>query len=186
MPAVTQILNEIDRGSPEATEQLLPLVYDELKKLAASKMLAERSDHTLQATALVHEAYLRLVSARQVQRWESRGHFFSAAAEAMRRILVEHARRRASQKCGGNRQRLDAEQLAIAPLVDPDLLIDIDCCITRLSVEDPTLAELVKLRLFAGFSVTEAGKLLRMPRHVAYENWKYIRTWMAANYAGEL
>lgn len=182
MSDVTLILQQIDRGDSEATERLLPLVYDELKKLAATKMLHERSDHTLQATALVHEAYLRLVDAQKVQQWESRGHFFSAAAEAMRRILVDHARRKSSRKRGGDFQRLDADELAAGQLFDPDLLIDIDEGISRLAEEDPKLAEFVKLRLFAGFSVTESGKLLGMPRHVAYQNWKYIRTWIAANY----
>lgn len=186
MSEVTLIQDEIVRQTPEATEELLPLVYDELKKLAASRMLGERSDHTLQATALVHEAYLRLLSAQQVQRWESRGHFFAAAAEAMRRILIDHARRKTSQKRGGGGNRLDCEHLTAKTLVDPDLLIDIDACITELAAEDATLAELVKLRMYAGLSVTEAGKMLGMPRHVAYENWKYIRTWMAANYPDEL
>jgi RNA polymerase sigma factor (TIGR02999 family) len=182
MSEVTQILHQIDRGDPEATEQLLPLVYEELKKLAATKMLVERPNHTLQATALVHEAYLRLINAQQLQRWDSRGHFFAAAAEAMRRILIDHARKRSARKRGGESQRVEAEHLAIADLVDYDLLIDVDECITRLAEEDSTLAQFVKLRLFAGFSVTEVGELLGMPRHVAYEDWKYIRTWIAANY----
>jgi RNA polymerase sigma factor (TIGR02999 family) len=182
MSDVTLILQQIDRGDSEATQRLLPLVYEELKKLAATKMINERSDHTLQATALVHEAYLRLVDAQQVQRWESRGHFFAAAAEAMRRILVDHSRRKSSLKRGGDRQRVEADAFAANSLVDSDLLIDIDEGITRKAEEDPMLAELVKLRLFAGFSVTEAGKLLGMSRSVAYQNWKYIRTWIAANY----
>ena len=184
MSDVTQILQQIERGDPAATERLLPLVYNELKRLAAAKMISERLDHTLQATALVHEAYMRLVDAQQVQRWESRGHFFSAAAEAMRRILIESARRKASRKLGGDCQRLAAEHLDAAATMadDPDLLLDIDAGLTRLAEEDPEAAELVKLRLFAGLSVTEAGELLGMSRKLAYQNWKYVRSWFAAHW----
>ncbi len=184
MNEVTQILKQITRGDSAATERLLPLVYDELKRLAAAKMIFERPDHTLQATALVHEAYMRLVDAQQVQRWESRGHFFSAAAEAMRRILIESARRKASRKLGGDCPRLAAEHLDAAATMpnDPDLLLDIDAGLTRLSEEDPEAAELVKLRLFAGLSVTEAGEMLGMSRKLAYQNWKYVRSWFAAHW----
>lgn len=181
MSDVTQILQQIQRGDPEATERLLPLVYDELKKLAATKMIAERTDHTLQATALVHEAYLRLVDAQQIQRWDSRGHFFSAAAEAMRRILIESARRKSSRKRGGDYQRMDAHALNAHALTDPDLLIDMHEGIIRLAQEDSKLAELVKLRLFAGLSVTEAGEMLGMTRSTAYKNWNYVRIWFAAS-----
>ena len=184
MSDVTQILQQIERGDPEATERLLPLVYEELRKLAAAKMLGERPDHTLQATALVHEAYLRLVNAQQVQRWDSRGHFFSAAAEAMRRILVDHARGKSSRKRGGDLKRVNADALAATSLTDPDLLLDIHEGINRLAEEDPKLAELVKLRLFAGLSMIEAGEMLGMSRDVTYQNWKYIRTWFAATDAG--
>lgn len=186
MNEITQILEAFDGGDPAAAERLLPLVYSELKRLAAAKMRHERPDHTLQATALVHEAYLRLVDAEQVQRWESRGHFFSAAAEAMRRILIESARRRSSLKRGGDRQRLlerDGE-LALPVASDPDLLLDIDAGLSRLAEEDPLAAELLKLRLFAGLSVTEAGKLLGMSRTTAYQNWQYIRAWFAVREAG--
>ncbi len=184
MSDVTQILQRIERGDPAATERLLPLVYDELKRLAAAKMVSERSDHTLQATALVHEVYMRLVDAQHVQRWESRGHFFSAAAEAMRRILIESARRKASRKHGGDCPRLPAEHLDDAATIanDPDLLLDIDAGLTRLAKEDPEAAELVKLRLFAGLSVTEAGEMLGMSRKLAYQNWKYVRSWFAAHW----
>lgn len=184
MSDVTQILQQIERGDPEATERLLPLVYEELKKLAATKMLGERPDHTLQATALVHEAYLRLVDAQQVQRWESSGHFFSAAAEAMRRILVESARRKNSGKRGGERQRVEMEELHLAATTasDPDLLLDIDAGLAQLAEKDPEVAELLKLRLFAGLSLSEAGEMLGMSRSDAYRNWNYIRCWFAVHH----
>jgi RNA polymerase sigma factor (TIGR02999 family) len=135
MSDVTQILAQIERGAPGASERLLPLVYDELKRLAATRMIGERPDHTLQATALVHEAYLRLVDAQQVQHWESRGHFFSAAAEAMRRILIASAHRRNSRKRGGDRERVEIEELDLAATTssDPDLLLDIDASLCRLA-----------------------------------------------------
>lgn len=188
MSDVTQILEKFERGDPAATERLLPLVYDELKRMAASQLFAERPDHTLQATALVHEAYLRLVDARQVRQWESRGHFFAAAAEAMRRILVESARRKRSKKRGGEYRRVGGEQLElVATMADePDLLLDIDAGISRLTDEDPEVAELVKLRLFAGLSITEAGKMLGMPRTQAYKNWQFVRAWFTADRAESL
>jgi len=180
MSDVTQILQQIDRGDPAAAERLLPLVYEELKKLAATKMIGERPDHTLQATALVHEAYLRLVDAQQVRRWDSRGHFFSAAAEAMRRILIDSARRNRCLKCGGEQRRLPVEALDVATNADdPNLLLDIDAGLSRLAEEDSEAAELAKLRLFAGLSVSEAGEMLGMSRSTAYENWKFIRSWFA-------
>jgi RNA polymerase sigma factor (TIGR02999 family) len=184
MANVTQILGQIQRGDPAAAERLLPMVYDELKGLATVKMFAERPDHTLQATALVHEAYVRLVDAQRVQRWDSRGHFFSAAAEAMRRILVESARRRNSRKRGGNCRRVGVEDLDFAATMDrdPDLLLDIDAGLARLAEEDPEVAQLVKLRLFAGLSVSEAGEMLGMSRSAAYRNWDYIRSWFAVHF----
>jgi len=149
-------------------------------------MLCERPDHTLQATALVHEAYLRLVDAQQVQRWESRGHFFSAAAEAMRRILIESARQKKRQKRGGDARRVGLENLAVAATMarDPDLLLDLNTGLFRLAEEDPEAAELLKLRLFAGLSVTEAGKMLGMSRTVAYRNWEYVHAWFAVHCGG--
>ncbi len=184
MSDVTQILAQMEAGDANAAEQLLPLVYQELRQLAAAKMRSERTDHTLQATALVHEAYVRLFDPRQVPRFASRGHFFSAAAEAMRRILIESARRRSSLKRGGQRQRVTMEQVeqvddAVLQTFDPDLLLDLDASLCRLANEDPAVAELVKLRLFAGFSVPEAGKLLGMSRSTAYQNWTYVRAWFA-------
>jgi RNA polymerase sigma factor (TIGR02999 family) len=186
MSEVTQILLELDPGNPLATERLLPLVYEELKRLAAAKMASEQPGHTLQATALVHEAYLRMVDAQRVQRWDSRGHFFSAAAEAMRRILIESARCKHSLKRGGDRQRIAIENvdLPATNASDPDLLLDIDAGVSDLAEEDSELAELVKLRLFAGLSVTEAGKMLGMSRTTAYQNWDYIRSWFAVHCTG--
>lgn len=183
MGEATQIIQQIEGGDSAAAEELLPLVYEELKKLAKSKMLAERPDHTLQATALVHEAYLRLVDAQQVQQWESRGHFFSSAAEAMRRILIESARRKQSLKRGGDRERLasDAVDAACVGGGDPDLLLDIDNGLSRLAEEDPEAAELVKLRLFAGVSLGEAGEMLGMSRSAAYRAWDYVRAWFAVH-----
>ncbi len=182
MSDVTQILERIERGDPAAAERLLPLVYDELKRLAAAKMVGERPDHTLQATALVHEAYLRLVDVPQVEHWASRGHFFAAAAEAMRRILIASAHRRNSRKRGGDRQRVEIEELDLAATTssDPELLLDIDASLCRLAEEDANMAEFVKLRLFAGLSVAEAGEMLGMSRSVAYRNWDYIRSWFTA------
>ncbi len=170
---------KIEQGDPAAAERLLPLVYDELRKLAASKMASERLDHTLQATALVHEAYVRLVDAAQMKRWDSRGHFFSAAAEAMRRILIESAYRRNCRKRGGDGARISIEDFDVAATMasDPDLLLDIDARLCQLATEDREVAELVKLRLFAGLSVTEAGEMLGMSRSAAYRNWEYVRSW---------
>ena len=186
MSDVTQILQHIEQGDPAAAERLLPLIYDELKKMAATKMAAERPDHTLQATALVHEAYLRLVDMQQVQKWDSRGHFFMAAAEAMRRILIESARRKNSHKGGGDRRRVSADgiELVASTATNPELLIDLDDAIARLAEEDTEMAELVKLRLFAGLSITEAGELLGMSRTVAYRNWEYVRVWFAVHCGG--
>lgn len=179
MSEVTQLLQQIDRQDPAATERLFPLVYEELKRLAARRMSDERANHTLQSTALVHEAYVRLMDAQQVHRWESRGHFFAAAAEAMRRILIESARRKKALKRGGDRQRVTYEFTAAAS--DPDLILDIDAGLVRLAEEDPEMAEMLKLRLFGGLSVTDAGEMLSMSRSVAYRNWDYIRSWFAVN-----
>ena len=181
MHDLTHILSEIESGDPAAAERLLPLVYEELKNLAAKKMLAERPDHTLQATALVHEAYLRLVGAQQMQHWDSRGHFFAAAAEAMRRILVESARTKRRLRRGGGQVHVAVESLdvAVTAYSDPDLLLDLEDGLVQLIAEDPEVAELLKLRLFAGLSVSQAGEMLGMSRSVAYRNWDYIRSWFA-------
>lgn len=181
MGDVTLILSQIERGDGVSAERLFPLVYDELKRIAASKMLGERSDHTLQATALVHEAYVRLVDVEQAQQWKSRGHFFSAAAEAMRRILIESARQRKSLKRDRQQVSLSEQDLdcAVSNEIDAGLLLDLDAGLTKLAEEDPVAADLAKLRLFAGLSVTEAGEMQGLSRTAAYRNWEYIRSWFA-------
>jgi len=178
MHEVTRILSAIEQGDPQAAEQLLPLVYEELRKLAAQKLAQEAPGQTLQATALVHEAYIRLVDVNQVQRWDSRGHFFSAAAEAMRRILVESARRRRSGKHGGQLRRLDLD--AAQPLAEPpaDDLIALDEALEQLAREDPVKAELVKLRCFAGLSHQEAAEVLGIARATADRYWAYAKSWL--------
>jgi RNA polymerase sigma factor (TIGR02999 family) len=178
MPDVTQILSAIEDGDPKAAEQLLPLVYNELRKLAAQKLASENPGQTLQATALVHEAYLRLVDVTAAQNWDSRGHFFAAAAEAMRRILVELARRRMRAKHGGGRERaeLDASALA-APEATADL-IELDEALDRLTAADPLSAEVVKLRFFAGFTVDEAAKALGVSPRKADFLWSFARAWL--------
>lgn len=150
MKDVTRILSQIEKGDPEAAEDLLPLVYEELRTLAAAKMVHESPDHTLQATALVHEAYLRLVDAQQTQHWNSRGHFFGAAAEAMRRILVDRARRKQAVRHGGNRTRVDLEAAFPASDADPDVILKMDAAIAEFARESPEKAELIRLRYFAG------------------------------------
>jgi RNA polymerase sigma factor (TIGR02999 family) len=180
MSEVTRILSAIEQGDAQAAEQLLPLVYDELRRLAAAKMAQERPDQTLEATALVHEAYLRLVDVEQAQRWNSRGHFFAAAAEAMRRILVENARRKRSRKHGGRRKRIALSQAEPITQADPDALLDLDEQLTRLAGEDPEAAQVAKLRIFAGLSVEEAAQALATSRANAYRQWAYARAWLHA------
>src|SRR5215468_8883971 len=175
MSDVTRLLDAAASGDRRAAADLLPLVYDELRKLAAARMAAEAPGHTLDATALVHEAYLRLVGDQQ---FDGRGHFFAAAAEAMRRILVNHARDRKRLKRGGGRVRLELLDQA-GPLVeDPDLILSLDELLTRLGKEDATAARIVHLHLFGGLSVEEAGAALGVSRAVAYRNWKYVRAWL--------
>jgi RNA polymerase sigma factor (TIGR02999 family) len=175
MTPITQILKGIDQGDPHAAEQLLPLVYDELRKLAAQKLAGEKPGQTLDATALVHEAYLRLVDVDQAQHWNSRGHFFAAAAEAMRRILVDLARRKQADKRGGRNQRvpLDAEEVAHTPPTND--LLEIDDALTRLAAEDPQAARLIQLRFFGGLSVEDAAEVIGISRSTAYEHWAYAR-----------
>jgi RNA polymerase sigma factor (TIGR02999 family) len=178
MNEVTRILSAIEQGDPSAVEQLLPLVYDELRKLAAQKLAQEKPGQTLQATALVHEAYLRLVDVETVQHWSSRGHFFAAMAEAMRRILVENARRRQREKHGGQLRRIDfeeAESLAEPPADD---LLALDEALDQLAAEDPVKAELVKLRCFAGLSHQEAAEALGISRATADRYWAYAKSWL--------
>jgi RNA polymerase sigma factor (TIGR02999 family) len=183
MSDVTHILSAIEQGDPHAAEQLLPLVYDELRQLAASRMAQEKPGQTLQATALVHEAYLRLVKVEQAQHFNSRGHFFAAAAEAMRRILVEQARHKKSAKGGGQRQRvaLDEEHLA-APRRDVDLLA-LNEALDRLSQQDHRKAELVKLRFFAGLTIQQAASTLGIAESTADADWAYAKAWLRVELA---
>jgi RNA polymerase sigma factor (TIGR02999 family) len=176
----TQILSRVEGGDPPAAEQLLPLVYDELRRLAAEKMAQEKPGQTLQATALVHEAYIRLVDADKAQHWNSRGHFFAAAAEAMRRILVESARRKQRQKRGAGRERLDLEDLEAAAPAKPEEAVLVDAALTKLEAVNPTAAQLVKLRYFAGFSQLEAAEVLGVSSRKASQLWTYARTWLLA------
>ena len=175
MNDVTRILSAIEQGDRRAAEQLLPLVYDELRKLAAARMAAEKPGHTLDATALVHEAYLRLVGD---QHFDDRGHFFAAAAEAMRRILVNHARDRKRLKRAGGRVRLELLDQVGSLAEDSDLVLSLDELLTRLGEEDAAAAQVVQLHLFGGLSVEEAGVALGLSRAVAYRNWKYARAWL--------
>jgi RNA polymerase sigma factor (TIGR02999 family) len=180
MSDVTRILHSIEQGDPHAAEELLPLVYDELRRLAAQRMAQEQPGNTLQATALVHEAYLRLVDGAAPQRWNSRGHFFAAAAEAMRRILVEAARRKGSVKRGGGRKRLDFDDVQSIAAAPADELVLLDEALTRLAAREPAKAELVKLRYFAGCTLDEAADLLGISRATAKRYWAYARAWLFA------
>ena len=177
MHEVTRILSAIDQGDPQAAEQLLPLVYDELRRLAAHKLSQERPGQTLQATSLVHEAWLRLAGGESGP-WEGRKHFFAAAAEAMRRILIENARRKQRQKRGSGRERIDLEQIQLAePLPSNDLLA-LDEALTELARRDPPAAELVQLRFFAGLTQQQAANLLGVSRRTADRTWAYARAWL--------
>jgi RNA polymerase sigma factor (TIGR02999 family) len=178
MSDVTRVLCAIEQGDLHAAEQLLPLVYSELRKLAAHKLAQEAPGQTLQATALVHEAYLRLVDVEKVQNWDSRGHFFAAAAEAMRRILIDNARGKQRLKRGGGRKRVDLEGVDPASTVAPDGLLAVDELLVKLGSEDPDAAQVVKLRLFAGLSIEEAAQLMGISRSSAYEHWAYARAWL--------
>jgi RNA polymerase sigma factor (TIGR02999 family) len=180
MNEVTHILSAVHNGDPAAARELLPLVYEELRKLAARRLAQEKPGQTLQATALVHDAYLRLVDVDEDKRqnWNGRGHFFAAAAEAMRRILVESARRKARVKRGGGFNRVELDVDDVATLASPDAVLVIDDAIAALAVDDPQAAQLVKLRYFAGLSVEEAAELSGLSRSSAYEHWSYARAWL--------
>lgn len=178
MGDVTQILVRIESGDALAANQLLPLVYNELRQLAAARLANERSGQTLQPTALVHEAYLRLVGNENGSRWDSRAHFFAAAAEAMRRILVENARRKNRLKHGGDLQRVEWNESDFATTLPDERLLAIDEALDRLAKEEPAAAELVKLRFFAGFSISEAAEILGISRSNAYAQWAYARAWL--------
>jgi RNA polymerase sigma factor (TIGR02999 family) len=178
MSDVTRVLSAIEQGDPHAAEQLLPLVYDELRKLAAQKMAQEKPSQTLQATALVHEAYLRLVDVAKAQQWDNRGHFFAAAAEAMRRILVENTRRHRCQKRGGLLERIDLPERAEPTPLDTVDLLALDEALKRLEAQHPQKAQLVKLRFFAGCSLEETAQMLGISRATAQRHWAYARAWL--------
>lgn len=178
MSEVTQILSDLAQGDAHAAGQLLPLVYDELRKLAAARLAQEAPGNTLNATALVHEAYLRLVGPQGAARWDSRGHFFAAAAEAMRRILVDAARRKRTEKHGGHRRRVELPDVPAKPDVADEQLLALDTALTRLAAEDPVAARLVELRHFAGLSIEDAAATLGLSRATAYRQWTYARAWL--------
>jgi RNA polymerase sigma factor (TIGR02999 family) len=178
MSDVTGILSAIEHGDPSAAEQLLPLVYDELRKLAAAKVAQERPGQTLQATALVHDAYIRLVDVDQAQHWNSRGHFFAAAAEAMRRILLNRARDKGRLKRGGQRSRVDLSSVELATDAPDDDLLAIDECIERLSAENPECVQVVKLRFFAGLSIDETASAMGISASTAKRHWAFARAWL--------
>lgn len=178
MADVTQILSQIEQGDPSAAEQLLPLVYEELRKLAADRLRHEKPGQTLQATALVHDAYLRLVDVEKAQHWDSRGHFFAAAAESMRRILLNRARDRKRLKRGGDRHRVELDHIEVALDTPAEELMAVDDAIECLAEEDLVCAELVKLRFFGGLSHTEAAAALGITRRVADRHWAYARAWL--------
>jgi RNA polymerase sigma factor (TIGR02999 family) len=178
MNDVTQILAAIEHGDPEAAEQLLPLVYGELRKLAAQRLATEKPGQTLQATALVHEAYLRLVGDEEPPAWNSRGHFFAAAAEAMRRILVNRARDKRRLKRGGDRGRVELEDVAIADEAGAPDILALDEALEGLAREEPACAELVKLRFFAGLTQEEAAQALGVTRRTANRYWAFARAWL--------
>jgi len=186
MSDVTRILSAIEQGDPSAAEQLLPLVYDELRQLAAQRLAREKPGQTLEATALVHEAYLRLVDSEQAQQFNSRGHFFAAAAEAMRRILVESARRKGRLKRGGGLARLDlgAAEEAAVPEVREDLLA-LDEALTKLAAADPQAARLVELRYFGGLPVAEAARSLGVSPRTADRLWAFARAWLLREVGGD-
>ncbi len=178
MSDVTHILSAIDQGDPTAAKQLLPLVYDELRKLAAAKLAQEKPGQTLQATGLVHEAYVRLVDVDTAQHWNSRGHFFAAAAEAMRRILIDKARRKQSFKGGGDWRRQNLDNLDVAAPESPDDLLALDEALTKLAAEDKPAADVVQLRYFAGLPMSEVAQLLGISPRTADRLWAYARAWL--------
>jgi RNA polymerase sigma factor (TIGR02999 family) len=178
MSEVTRILNAIEQGDSHAAEQLLPLVYDELRKLAAQKLAQEKPGQTLQATALVHEVYLRLVDVDDAQHWNSRGHFFAAAAEAMRRILIENARRKKAEKAGGGWQRQELIDAELAVNTAGDDLFAVDEALSRFAATHPRAARLVQLRFFLGQTLEQAAAHLGVEARTAYRDWAYARAWL--------
>ena len=184
MSDVTQILSQIESGDPSAADQLLPLVYDELRKLAAAKLVRENPGQTLQATALVHEAYLRLVDVEKAQQWNSRGHFFAAAAEAMRRILVEQARRKQTLKQGGQHKRCDADLDRLNHPETAGEVLAIDEALGKLACENQPVAKLVELRYFAGLTLDEAASASGISVRTAHRYWSYAKAWLHHEIAG--
>ncbi len=185
MSEVTHILAAIEQGDPHAAEQLLPLVYEELRALAAAKLAQEKPGQTLSATALVHEAYLRLVDVERAQRWNSRGHFFAACAEAMRRILINRARDKGRLKRGGGRRRVDLDRLCEPLAAADEDLLDLDEALGRLAAAYPQCAELVKLRFFAGLTLDEAAAALGLARRTADRQWAFARAWLVDALGGD-
>jgi RNA polymerase sigma factor (TIGR02999 family) len=184
MNDVTRLLSAIEQGDPQASEQLLPLVYRELRELARQRLAREKPGQTLQATALVHEAYLRLVDGQDALHWKSRGHFFAAAAEAMRRILVDNARRKRAEKHGGRLERRGLDEVEIAAPAPSEDLLALDEALARLDAEDPTKAQLVKLRYFAGLSEEEVASVLGISRATVQRHWRYAKVWLLGEVRG--
>ena len=186
MTDVTRILSQLENGDSSSSDELLPLVYDELRKLATARLSQEQPGQTLQATALVHEAYMRLVDVEQAQHWDSRGHFFAAAAEAMRRILVESARRRGSLKRGAELKQVDLEKAELPYSSGLDNVLAVDEALTKLAEDDAKCAELVKLRYFAGLPLYEAGKAMGISRATAFRYWAYAKAFLACEMEDDL
>lgn len=183
-PEITQILQQFDADNTQAPADLFPLVYEHLRREAAQQMALERADHTLQPTALVHDAYLRVAREGNDQQWDSRAHFYSTAARAMRRILIDHARSKARLKRGGDRARVDLTEFPDNDQpIGPDQLLELDDALSKLEQTDEQVAELVRLRLYAGLSVTDAAKTMKISRTVAYENWDYALSWFSLELA---
>jgi RNA polymerase sigma factor (TIGR02999 family) len=182
---VTRILSALEHGDPHAASQLLPLVYDELRQLAAQRLAQEKSGQTLDATALVHEAYLRLVDQDPQRPWNNRGHFFAAAAQAMRHILVDNARRKRRPKHGGGRQRVEVDEQVPAPPAAADDLLALDEALHKLAAQDPQAAAVVQLRYFAGLSIEEAAQTLAISRAGAYRHWTFARAWLLQELHGD-
>jgi RNA polymerase sigma factor (TIGR02999 family) len=185
MTDVTRILSAIEQGDPQAAEQLLPLVYDELRKLAAQRMAQEKPGQTLQPTGLVHEAYLRLVDVEKAQHWNSRGHFFGAAAEAMRRILVDNARRKRGPRHGGAHLRDELIEAEVVSPVVPERLLALDEALTKLAGQDPKIAELVKLRYFAGLTIKQVAEVLGVSPRTVDQHWAYAKAWLREEIDGK-